>query len=147
EEALRSLLERQPRPANYAQVLNAASSFKSLMHETALREQLFAGLDDPSPDVQRAALRVSLEHFLTNPETAPLVKTAFAHLRSSARAILIEEVGNPRFMRRHLGVAGGAVSQDQQYFLGKNVSIQKVPNFLEDPIVLDTILSTVPDHD
>jgi HEAT repeat protein len=146
-EALRCLLQRQPRPANYARVLNAASSFKSLMGEPALRGQVLAGLDDPSPDVQRAALRVSLEHFLFNPETTPLVKTAFARLRSSARAILIEEVGNPRFMRRHLGVAGGAVSQDQQYFLGKNVAFQKVPNFLEDPIVLDTVLATLRDPD
>jgi HEAT repeat protein len=145
--ALRSLLERQPRPANYAQVLNAASSFKSLMQETALREQLFAGLDDPSPDVQRAALRVSLEHFLTNPETAPLVKTAFANLHSSARGILIEEVGDPRFMLRHLGVAGGALSQDQQYFLGKNVAYQKAPDFLENPVVLNTVLATLRDPD
>jgi HEAT repeat protein len=146
-EAVRSLLERQPRPANYARVLNAASSFKSLMQEPALRGQVLAGLNDPSPEVQRAALRVSLEHFLFDPETAPLVKTAFANLRSSARSILIEEVGNPKFMRRHLGVAGGAVSQDQQYFLGKNVAFQKVPDFLANPIVLDTILATLRDRD
>ena len=146
-EALRFLLQRQPRPANYARVLNAASSFKSLMGEPALRGQVLAGLDDPSPEVQRAALRVSLEHFLFNPDTAPLVKTAFANLRSSARTILIEEVGNPRFMRRHLGVAGGAVSQDQQYFLGKNVVFQKVPDFLENPIVLNTVLATLRDPD
>jgi HEAT repeat protein len=146
-EALRSLLARQPRPANYARVLNAASSFKSLMQEPALRGQVLAGLDDPSPEVQRAALRVSLEHFLSNPETAPLVKAAFANLRSSARGILIEEVGNPKFMRRHLGVAGGAVSQDQQYFLGKNAAYQKEPDFLENPIVLDTLLATLRDPD
>ena len=65
QEALRSLLERQPRPANYAQVLNAASSFQSLMQDPALREQVLAGLNDPNPDVERAAVRVSLEHFLT----------------------------------------------------------------------------------
>jgi len=145
--ALRSSLQRQPRPANYAQILNAASSFKSLMQETALREQLLAGLDDPSPEVERAALRVSLEHFLFDPETAPLVKAAFAKLSSSARGILIEEVADPKFMRRHLGVAGGAVSQDQQYFLGKNVAYQKVPDFLESPIVLNTVLATLRDPD
>ena len=117
------------------------------MREPALRGQLLAGLDDPSPEVQRAALRVSLEHFLFNPETAPLVNTVFAHLRSSARSILIEEVGNPKFMRRHLGVAGGAVSQDQQYFLGKNVALQKVPDFLENPLVLNTVLGTLRDPD
>ena len=49
EAALRSLLERQPRPANYAEVLNAASSFKSLMQDPALREQVLAGLNDPDP--------------------------------------------------------------------------------------------------
>jgi hypothetical protein len=40
-------------------------------------------LDDPSPEVERAALRASLEHLLNDPETAPLVKTAFANLHSS----------------------------------------------------------------
>ena len=99
------------------------------MQEPALREQVLAGLDDPNPEVQRAAVRVSLEHFLNDPETAPLVKTAFANLNSSARGILIEEVGNPKFMRRHLGVSGGAVSQDQQYFLGKNGGLSKGAGF------------------
>ena len=146
-EALRSLLQRQPRVANYARVLNAASSFKSLMQEPALRGQVLAGLDDPNPEVERAALRVSLEHFLSNPETASLVKTAFANLHSSARGILIEEVGDPKFMLRHLGVAGGAVSQDQQYFLGKNVAYQKTPDFLENPTVLNTVLATLHDPD
>jgi hypothetical protein len=117
------------------------------MQEPALRGQVLAGLEDANPEVQRAALRVSLEHFLSNPDTAPLVKTTFANLRSSARTILIEEVGNPKFMRRHLGVAGGAVSQDQQYFLGKNVAYQKVPDFLENPVVLDTVLATLRDPD
>ena len=146
-EALRSLLQRQPRPANYAEVLNAASSFKVLMQEPALGGQVLAGLDDPSRDVERAALRVSLEHFLPQPETAPLVKNAFANLHSSAREVLIEEVGNPAFMLKHLGVAGGAISQDQQYFLGKNVAYQKPPDFLENPIVLDTVLATLHDPD
>jgi HEAT repeat protein len=146
-ESLRSLLQREPRPANYAQVLNAASSFKSLMQEQGLRAQILAGLDDPNPEVERAAVRVSLEHFLSNPETAPLVKTAFANLRSSARNVLIEEVGNPKFMLTHLGVAGGAISQDQNYFLGKNVAYQKAPDFLENPVVLNTVLATLRDPD
>jgi HEAT repeat protein len=146
-EGLRALLQRQPRPANYARVLNAASSFKSLMQDAALREQVLAGLNDSSAEVERAALSVSLEHFLNNPETAPQVKTAFANLRSSARGILIEEVGDPKFMRRHLGVSGGAVSQDQQYFLGRNAAYQKPPDFLGNPIVLDTVLATLRDPD
>lgn len=147
QEALRSLLERQPRPANYAQIMNAASSFKTLMQEPALREQVLAGLNDPNAEVQRAALRASLEHFLFDPATAPEVKAAFADLHSSARSILIEEVGNPKFMLRHLGVAGGALSQDQRYFLGKDASIQKAPDFLANPIVLNTVLATLQDPD
>jgi HEAT repeat protein len=146
-EALRSLLERQPRPANYAWVLNAASSFKSLIQDPSLREQVLAGLNDPSPEVERAALRASLEHLLSDPATAPLVKTAFTHLHSPARIILTEEVGSPKFMLRHLGVAGGAVSQDQSYVVAKNGAYQKAPNFLENPIVLDTVLETLGDPD
>jgi HEAT repeat protein len=145
--AVRSLFQRQPRPANYARVLNAVSSFQTLMQEPALRGQVLAGLEDSSPEVERAALQVCLEHFLRNPETAPLVKTAFANLGSSTRGILIEEVGNPKFMRRHLGVAGGAVSQDQQYVLGSNASYQKVPDLLADPIVVNTLLATLRDSD
>jgi len=145
--ALRSLLEQQPPPPNYAEVLNAASSFKSLMDQPALRGRVLAGLNDPNPDVQRAAIRISLEHFLSDPETAPLVKAAFSNLGSSKRNILIEEVNDPRFMRRHLGIAGGAVSQDQQYFLGKNVAYQKVPDFLDNPIVFDTVIASLHDGD
>ena len=53
--------------------------------------------------------------FSSDPETAPAVKTAFANLNTSALSILMEEVGNPQFLSRRLGVAGGAVSQDQEY--------------------------------
>ena len=140
-ESLGSLLEAQPRPANYAQVLNAASSFEALMKDPALRRRVLTGLDDHDPEIQRAALRVALEHFLNDPETAPLVKTAFGNLNDSARTILVEEVGDPRFMRRHLGISGGAVSQDQQYFLGENLSYMKVPDLLDSPIVLDTVMA------
>ena len=49
------------------------------------------------------------------PKPRPTVKTAFANLNTSALRILMEEAGNPKFMSRHLGVAGGAVSQDQDY--------------------------------
>jgi len=145
--SLRSLLEQQPPPANYADVLNASSSFKTLMDQPALRGRVLAGLNEQSPEVQRAAIRVSLEHFLNDPQMAPLLKAAFSNLGSSRRNILIEEVNDPKFMRRHLGVAGGAVSQDQQYFLGKNVAYQKVPDFLDNPIVLDTVMASLGDGD
>ena len=137
------LLEEQPRPANYAQVLNAASSFETLMKVHALRRQVLAGVDDQNPEIQRAALRIALEHFLSDPETAPMVKAAFGKLNDSALNILIEEVGDPRFMRRHLGIAGGAVSQDQQYFLGENLAFLKTPNLLDNPIVLDTVITSL----
>jgi HEAT repeat protein len=148
ESALRNLLERQPRVANYAKVLNAASSFKALMQDPALRDQVLAGLNDKDPEVERAAVRASLEHFLNNPDTAPLVKTAFAGLHSQARGILIEEAGNPKFLRLHLGVSGGAVSQDTRYVLGGKGTVQEQQaNLLENPIVLDTVLATLQDPD
>ena len=106
----------QPRPANYAQVLNAASSFKSLMKETDLQQQVLAGLNDPNPEVQRAAVRVSLEHFLADPATEPLVKTAFADLDPSAVSVFLQEVSDPKFLNAHAGVSGGAISQDRLTF-------------------------------
>ncbi len=145
--ALGFLLEATPRPANYAQVLNAASSFNTLMKVPALRRQVLAGLDDHDPEVQRAALRVSLEHFLYDTQSTPLLKTAFANLNPSAQNILVEEVGDPKFMRKHLGIAGGAVSQDQQYFLGENLAYLKAPDLLENPIVLDTVLACMRSSD
>jgi hypothetical protein len=75
------------------------------------------------------------------------VKAAFANLHSSARIILTEEVGNPKFVLRHLGIAGGAVSQDTQYVLAKNGVYQKAPNLLENPIVLNTVLATLGNPD
>jgi len=144
--ALRSMLERQPRPANYAEALNAASSFTGLMQDTTLREQMLAGLSDSDPNVQRAAIRICLEHFLPNPETSGVVARAFATLGSSQRSILIEEVNDPKFMRRHLGVSGGAVSQDQSYALGHN-TYYKDPDFLADPAVLDAVMASLGDRD
>ena len=82
------MLEAKPRPKNYAQVLDAASSFKTLMHEPDLQEQVLAGLHSFNPDVQRAAVRISFEHFLNDPKTEPAVKTAFADLNASALSIL-----------------------------------------------------------
>ena len=144
--ALRSLLEQSPRPQNYAEVLNAASSFESLMQEGQLRNRVLEGLNDASPEVQRAAIRITLERFIDSPATAPLVETAFGRLGSAERSILIEEVNDPKFMRRHAGVAGGALSQDQQYFLGSDYKY-KDPDFLAKPIVLQTVLASVTDQD
>jgi HEAT repeat protein len=145
---LRSLLEEQPRPANYASVLNAASSFKSLMKETDLQQQVLAGLNDPNPEVQRAAVRVSLEHFLADPATEPLVKTAFAHLDPSAVGVFLQEVSDPKFLNAHAGVSGGAISQDQAYFLNKNlVAIKRPTDLLDNPLVLSTVLASLQNPD
>jgi HEAT repeat protein len=142
QNALRALLEQNPPPANYAQVLNAASSFTDLMKDSKLQQRVLAGLDSDNPDVQRAAIQVSLEHFLNNPEMAPTVKKAYANMNVSAQRIFMEEVGNPKFMIRHLGVSGGAVSQDQD-FLNRNLAARKIQEPLENTIVLDTVMSSV----
>jgi hypothetical protein len=142
QDALRSMLEQRPRPANYALVLDAASSFPSLMHEAKLQEQVLAGLHSFTPAVQRAAVQVVLEHFLSDPQTETAVKTAFANLNNSGLSIFLEEVGNPVFLKRRLGVSGGAVSQDQDY-LNRNAAARKIKEPLEYPLVVDTVLASL----
>jgi len=146
QEALRSMLEQKPRPANYAQVLDAASAFPTLMHEPKLQDQVLAGLHSFNADVQRAALRVCFEHFLNDPQSAPAVKTAFADLNTSALSILMEEASNPQFLKRRLGVAGGAVSQDQDY-LNRHATTLKIKEPLEYPVVVDTVLASLLNSD
>ena len=137
-QALRTMLQAKPRPANYAQVLDAASSFSTLMREPKLQEQVLAGLHSFNPEIQRAAVEVSLEHFMDNPETEPLVKAAFANMNASALGILLEEASNPQYLKRRLGVAGGAVSQDQDY-LNRHAGALKLKKPLEYPLVVDTV--------
>ena len=146
QNALRSMLEEQPQPKNYAQILDAASSFKSLMQEPKLQKQVLAELQSFDPEVQRAALRVCFEHFLRDPQTALEVKTAFAGLNTSALRILMEDAGNPQFLKRRLGVAGGAVSQDQDY-LDRHTAALKLKEPLEYPIVVDTVLASLLNED
>jgi hypothetical protein len=157
QDALRSMLERTPRPANYGQVLDAASSFDALMRDPKIQEQVFAGLRSYTPAVERAAVRICLENFLNDPQTAPLVKAAFAKLDKSTLNILMEEAGNPKFLKRRSGVPGAAISQDQDYlkkrFLAaKNPGSQdqdkheaelKVSEPLENPIVVDTVVAAL----
>ena len=145
-DALRAKLESNPHPANYAAVLDAASGFTALVEDPKFREQMFAALGDPQPDVQRAAIRISLEHFLPNAQTSARVAQEFARLASSERSVLIEEVNDPQFMRRHLKVSGAAVSQDQAYYLGHN-AYYKPPDFLANPVVLNTVLASLEDRD
>jgi hypothetical protein len=140
QQALRSLLEQEPQPANFGQVLDAASSFSILMREPALQQQVLDGLDSPMPDIQRAAVRISLEHFLSDPKTAPAVKSAFAKLNAPGLRILMEESSNPQFLKKRFGVSGGAVSQDQDYLNGHPAAL-RAREPLEYPIVVDTVMA------
>jgi hypothetical protein len=146
QDALRSILEKQPRPENYAQVLDAASSFNTLMHDPKLEEQVLAGLRSFNPKVQRAAVQICLEHFLDDPQTEPAVKTAFANMKASTLAIFLEEVGNPQFLKKHFGVAGGAVSQDQDY-LNKGLAARQIKKPLDYPLVVDTVMASLLNSD
>jgi len=140
--ALRSMLDQDPQPANFAQVLDAASSFSDLMHEPALQQKILEGLDSPMPDTQRAAVRISLEHFLSDSKTEPAVKSAFAKLNASGLRILMEESSNPQFLKKRLGVSGGAVSQDQDYLNGHPAAL-RAREPLEYPIVVDTVMTSL----
>jgi HEAT repeat protein len=140
--ALRLLLERTPRAANYAQVLTAAASFPELMQEERLRDQALDAFRDPDAGVQRAGIQIALSRFLDDAGLEPMISKTFDHLGSSQRAILIEEVNDPKFMRRQLGVSGGAVSQDRAYASG-----YKEPDFLEKPIVFQAVLASLSDRD
>ncbi len=146
QDQLRTMLEEKPRPKNYAQILDAASSFSVLMREPKLQEQVLAGLHSFNPDVQRAALRVCFEHFLSDPQSAQAVKAAFADLNTSALGILMQEASNPEFLKRRLGVAGGAVSQDQDY-LNRHAAALKIKEPLEYPIVVETVMASLLNSD
>ena len=146
QDSLRSLLEAKPHPANYAKVLNAASAFPSLLQQPEIEQQVLAGSLSSQPEVQRAAVQISLEHFLNDPKTARMVQESYANLSASALTILMEEASNPKFLIRHLGVAGGALSQDQD-FLNRNLAARKVQTPLENPIVLNTVLAALLNRD
>ncbi len=140
--ALQTMLEQMPRQANYGQILVAASSFESLMREPNIQKQVLAGLDSYTPAVERAAVQISLEHFLNDPETATLVRTAFSRLSNPTLNILLEEAGNPQFLKKRFGISGGAVSQDQDY-LDRQAAVMKIKEPLDYPIVVDTIVAAL----
>ena len=146
KDALRAMLEQRPHPANYAQALNAASSFSGLMQEPKLQAQVLAGLRSFTPEVQRAAVDVVLEHFLEDPQQEPEVKAALASMNASAAGIFLEEVSNPVFLKRRLGLAGGAVSQDQDY-LNRNAGVKPIKKPLEYPLVVDVVVANLLNSD
>ncbi|HXA64360.1 MAG TPA: HEAT repeat domain-containing protein [Bryobacteraceae bacterium] len=145
--AVRSLLDAQPRVKNYAQVLAAAGSFPELMQDSRRRSQTIEAFQDQDPDVQRAAIQITLERFLDDVDMQTLLGTTFDRLGSSQRNILIEEVSDPKFMRRHLGVSGGAVSQDRSYVLGNGKYLYKAPDFLNHPVVFRAVMASLGDRD
>ena len=142
ESALRSMLEQDPQPANYGQVLAAASSFSDLMHEATIQQKVLDGLDSPRQDTQRAAVRIALEEFLSDAKTQPAVKSAFAKMNAPALRILMEEAGNPQFLKKHVAISGGAVSQDQDYLNGHPAAL-RAREPLEYPIVVDTVMASL----
>lgn len=143
--SLRTLLAHQPRVPNYAQVLMASAAFPDLMSEPKLRNQVLAALNDSDPEVQRAAIRIALER-LGDPHETVLGGDVFGKLGSSQRSILIEEVSDPKFLISRLGVSGGALSQDQRYFLGKSAS-NSPPDLLSETIVFNAVLASLEDPD
>jgi HEAT repeat protein len=143
--ALGTLLNREPRIQNYAHVLAAAASFPDLMNEPTIRNQVLAAINDSDREVQRAAIQIALER-LQDPRERALTEQVFGRLGTSQRSVLIEEVSDPKFLTNHLGVSGGALSQDQKYFLGKG-AIKRPPDLLDQAIVFNAIIGSLDDHD
>ena len=143
--SLSTLLKAQPRVKNYAEVLTASASFPDLMNEPAIRAQVRDAIDDQDSNVQRAALQIVLER-LSNPSERLAATRLFSRLDSSQRSVLIEEVEDPKFLVNHLGVSGGALSQDQAYFLGKN-AVNARPDLLNEPIVFNAVIASLSDRD
>ena len=143
--SLRTLLARQPRVTNYAKVLTAAASFPPLMNEPAIRGQVLDAIADPSRDVQRAAIQIALERLTGSNETS-FAEQVFAKMGSSQRGVLIEELNDPKFLVNHLGVSGGALSQDQAYFLGKKTATRP-GDLLDQPIVFKAAVESLGDRD
>jgi len=67
-------------------------------------------------------------------------------MNAAALGIFLEEVSNPVFLKKRLGVAGGAVSQDQDY-LNKNAGVRKIKKPLEYPLVVDIVLASLKNAD
>ena len=142
--SLRALIGKVPRSRNYAHVLTAAAAFPDLLNDPAIRRQMLAAIGDPDHDIRRAAIQIALDR-LTDPREAALSREIFAHLASPQRSVLIEEVNDPKFIRRH-GVSAGAISQDALYIAAKK-RVSPSTRLLEEPIVFDAVLASLTDSD
>ena len=141
--SLNKLLEREPRSKLYAHVLTASAAFPDLMNNPVVRKQMLDSINDPDRDVQRAAIQIALNRLEDSRQSA-LSTEIFRHLGSSQRSVLIEEVSDPKFLRRQGGVSAGAVSQDAGYLSGKkagNPSLQ----LLQAPMVFHAVLASLSD--
>ena len=96
--------------------------------------------DSFDPGVQRAAMRVCFEHFLNDPQSAPAGEDGVRRSEYLRAEDSHGRGGNPQFLKRRLGVAGGAVSQDQDY-LDRTAAAFEAQRALEYPIVVDTVLA------
>lgn len=141
--SLARLLQQEPRTSNYAHVLTASAAFPDLMNNPKVRAQMLEAISDPDREVQRAALQIALDR-LEYPSQSALSTEIFSHLGSSQRSVLIEEVSDPKFLRRREGVAGGAISQDAAYVNGKKVVNPSV-KLLGEPMVFEAVLASLAD--
>ena len=146
ETALGAMLRKQPQPANYAQVLFASSSFPAIMHQPGPQTQALDALNSPDSDVRRAAVDIAFEHFLNDSVVEPALKAAFSNLSPLAQRTFMEEAANPEFLKKRIGLSGGAVSQDQD-FLNRNAGIKKLKTPLEYPLVVDTVMNSLLNQD
>ncbi|HTV54824.1 MAG TPA: HEAT repeat domain-containing protein, partial [Terriglobia bacterium] len=148
-QAVGALLQQTPRPKDYALVLTAASSFGSLTSQSEFQNRVFAGLHDPDAAVEKASVDIILERFVGSPQYERPVEAAFARLGSSQRNILITEVTDPQFMRLRVGTAGLGVSQDAAGLLANSYAYvkYKTPDFLQQPVVLKTVIASLGDKD
>jgi len=79
-----------------------------------LQQQVLSGLHSFNADVQRAAVRIALEHFLRSPRPQTVAKTEFANMNTAALGIFLEEVSNPPVSEKSALVSPAArLSQDQ----------------------------------
>lgn len=148
-QAVGAMLEQNPRPKDYAQVLTAASSFPDLTGNSEFQNRIFQGLDDSDAGVEKAAMDIILERYLASPQDQKRVANAFGRLGSQQRNILITEVTNPQFMRLRVGTAGLGVSQDAAGLLANKYAYEryKAPNFLAQPVVLKAVIASLYDKD
>ncbi len=148
-EAVGQLLQQEPRPKDYAQVMTAASSFGSLISNPHFQDRVFQGLHDPNTDVEKASVDIILERFLDSPQDKKRVEDAFYQIGSQQRNILITEVTDPKFMRLRVGTAGLGVSQDAAGLLANSYAYKKykTPDFLQYPVVLQAVIASLYDKD